>query len=205
MPTIEWFREDNTQISPSEKRFTMSYEAETGVATLVIRNALLVDEMSYKCVASNQYGTAKTIGVLVIKENKALRRSPTMSRRSISPATSAVDLRGPSLLLPVLEESEHSDSHTDKSGSENKQRLIKQSAEKNKISPVREEELAVTGRKIGCRILNDLPPSIELKEGEDLKLSCTIVSELSDSEIVWFRDGKPLKVGMKMISLSKKF
>ena len=45
----------------------MKYNYETGVAELIIRDSRISDEQSYKCVASNKYGTAKTIGVLVVK------------------------------------------------------------------------------------------------------------------------------------------
>jgi hypothetical protein len=51
----------------SDSRYEISYDLTTGTASLIIKNALISDEMSYKCVASNKYGVSKTIGVLVVK------------------------------------------------------------------------------------------------------------------------------------------
>jgi hypothetical protein len=209
VPEIEWFKEDHTQIKSSDKRYEMSYETETGTAKLIIKNALLVDEMSYKCVATNRHGTAKTFGVLVIKENKALR-SPTHLARSPNSATTAGDqmrTASPlrkidvpvSHLMPVLEESEHSDTQTDASAksAENSTRLAVSPAAK--ISPVREEELGAAAAP--CRVIQELPGNVEVKEGEDLKLSCTIRgggggggdSANDTVEIVWFKDNRPIK------------
>jgi hypothetical protein len=196
VPTIEWFKEDHSQIPSSDvdKRYEMSYDSETGTAKLVIRNALLVDEMSYKCVATNKHGTAKTFGVLVIKENRALR-SPT-HRSGSATATAELRTASPlrkidvpvSHLMPVLEESEHSDTQTDcsggKSAGESGNKLVM--SPDAKISPVREEEL------IPCKVLHELPARCEVKEGEDMKISCTIQGE-PDAEIVWFKDNKLLK------------
>lgn len=67
MPTIQWFKEDGTEISDKNDRYEISYSTETGIAQLVIKNTMTFDEMSYKCTATNQYGSAKTIGVLVVK------------------------------------------------------------------------------------------------------------------------------------------
>ena len=50
-----------------DTRYEVGYDLTTGTASLIIKNALVSDEMSYKCVASNKYGTSKTIGVLVVK------------------------------------------------------------------------------------------------------------------------------------------
>ncbi len=195
MPTIEWFKEDHSQILSIEKRYEMSYDSETGTAKLIIKNAQLADEMSYKCVATNRHGTAKSFGVLVIKENKALR-SPTHAARSGAHSPSS-ELRTASPLrkidvpvshlMPVIEESEHSDTQTDcsaKSGGENSNKVAV--SPDAKISPVREEEL------LACKVLRELPAKIEIKEGEDLKISCTIQGE-PDAEIVWFKDNKLLK------------
>ncbi len=66
MPKILWFREDGSEIKESEK-YQMTYDLETAKAELTIKSVLASDEMSYKCVASNLHGTAKTIGVLVVK------------------------------------------------------------------------------------------------------------------------------------------
>ena len=59
--------EDGIEVLDSNSRYDISYDLNTGTASLIIKNALISDEMSYKCVASNKYGTAKTIGVLVVK------------------------------------------------------------------------------------------------------------------------------------------
>lgn len=52
--------------------------------------------MSYKCVASNKYGTSKTIGVLVVKcKNPPIRKSPSPSpspSRSLSQSPTTVNL-----------------------------------------------------------------------------------------------------------------
>ena len=66
IPDISWFKEDLTHIV-TDSRYDMKYNYETGVAELIIRDSRISDEQSYKCVASNKYGTAKTIGVLVVK------------------------------------------------------------------------------------------------------------------------------------------
>lgn len=67
VPKIQWFKEDGTEILECNSRYEQSYSLETGMVELVIKCALISDEMSYKCVASNKHGTAKTLGVLVVK------------------------------------------------------------------------------------------------------------------------------------------
>jgi len=67
VPVIQWFTEDGVEILSSDTRYEVAYDLTTGTASLIIKNALVSDEMSYKCVASNKYGTSKTIGVLVVK------------------------------------------------------------------------------------------------------------------------------------------
>ena len=67
VPKIQWFKEDGTEIVEGMDRYEMTYSLDTGKAQLTIKNTLVSDEMSYKCVASNNYGTSKTIGVLVVK------------------------------------------------------------------------------------------------------------------------------------------
>ena len=66
VPEIGWLKEDSSEIK-ADSRYDMKYNIETGVAELIINDSRLSDEQSYKCVASNKYGTAKTIGVLVVK------------------------------------------------------------------------------------------------------------------------------------------
>lgn len=66
VPTIKWFNEEGTELTDSG-RFQTSYDLVTGQAELIVKNTEISDEMSYKCVASNEHGTSKTIGVLVIK------------------------------------------------------------------------------------------------------------------------------------------
>jgi hypothetical protein len=67
VPKIQWFKEDGKEIAETDQRYEISYDPHTAVAQLIIKYALTLDEMSYKCVASNKYGTSKTIGVLVVK------------------------------------------------------------------------------------------------------------------------------------------
>ena len=69
VPTIEWFTEDNVKIAADNPHYQISYNLETGRAELKINFSLITDEQSYKCVASNVHGTAKTVGVLVVKGN----------------------------------------------------------------------------------------------------------------------------------------
>ena len=66
IPEISWFKEDSTQIV-KDNRYDMKFNNETGVAELIIHDSRINDEQSYKCIASNKFGTAKTIGVLVVK------------------------------------------------------------------------------------------------------------------------------------------
>lgn len=66
IPEITWFKEDGTLIS-NDDHYEATYDIENGNTQLLIKNAQLSDEQSYKCVATNIYGTAKTIGVLVVK------------------------------------------------------------------------------------------------------------------------------------------
>jgi hypothetical protein len=68
IPQVSWFKEDGTQVIP-DSHYEINYDIETGNAELLINDAQIADEQSYKCVASNKYGTAKTIGVLVVKGN----------------------------------------------------------------------------------------------------------------------------------------
>lgn len=79
MPTIEWFNEDNTLIDTKESnKYQAEYDSQSGVAKLLVMNVSRRDEMSYKCVATNEHGTAKTVGVLVIKGNSWSLRSYQM-------------------------------------------------------------------------------------------------------------------------------
>lgn len=115
IPKIQWLCEDGSEILPTNPRFEIFYCLKTGNASLKIKNTLLSDEMSYKCVASNMYGTSKTIGILVVKANKDLKRNklepPTNSRRSASPLKK-IDVP-PSNLQPVKEETEISSSQSE--------------------------------------------------------------------------------------------
>lgn len=85
-------------------------------------------------------------------------------------------------LTPLIEESEHSDSQLDPS------KLVLVST----ISTVEEEETTQ-----GVKIVGELPSRLEIKEGEDLKLSCVIETPAgmtgSDVEIAWWKNGCPLK------------
>ena len=68
VPKIKWFTEEGTEITEEDnQRFQMNYNLVTGRAELKIKKVLISDEQSYKCVATNDHGSAKTIGVLVIK------------------------------------------------------------------------------------------------------------------------------------------
>lgn len=115
VPKIQWLCEDGTEILASNVRYDISYCLNTGNATLKIKNTLLSDEMSYKCVASNKYGTAKTIGILVVKANKNAKKlePPAENRRSASPLKN-IDVP-PSNLQPVKEETEVSSSQSEES------------------------------------------------------------------------------------------
>ena len=72
VPKIQWFTEEGNEISESDDYYQMNYNLETGRAELIVKNTKISDEMSYKCIASNEHGTAKTIGVLVIKSKPKL-------------------------------------------------------------------------------------------------------------------------------------
>lgn len=123
MPKIQWFLEDGTEITPDNDRYEMSYSEKTGDCQLTIKNARSSDEASYKCVATNRFGTSKTLGLLMIKSNKTLsRKSPSpirspdspklgSSRRSYSPLKN-IEVP-PSNLLPVKEETELSSQSED--------------------------------------------------------------------------------------------
>lgn len=67
VPTIKWYTEEGVEITEDNDHYQMSYDLTTGRAELTIEKIHISDEMSYKCVASNEHGTAKTIGVMVIK------------------------------------------------------------------------------------------------------------------------------------------
>lgn len=115
IPKIQWLCENGTEILSSDDRYEISYCLKTGNAALKIKNTLISDEMSYKCVASNKYGTAKTIGILVVKANKNARKlePPAENRRSASPLKN-IDVP-PSNLQPVKEETEVSSSQSEDS------------------------------------------------------------------------------------------
>jgi hypothetical protein len=53
-----------------DSRYKISYEIETGIAELVIKSVISSDEISYKCIASNKHGTAKSICSLAVKKSK---------------------------------------------------------------------------------------------------------------------------------------
>ncbi len=71
VPEITWFTEEGEEIRTND-HYQMSYDLQTGRAELKIKKILISDEQSYKCVASNVHGSAKTIGVLVIKSKSFL-------------------------------------------------------------------------------------------------------------------------------------
>ncbi|RNA34764.1 muscle M-line assembly unc-89-like [Brachionus plicatilis] len=172
IPKIQWFCEDGTEIQPSNPRYEISYCLKTGNATLRIKNTLLSDEMSYKCVASNTHGTAKTIGILVVRANKDKKKlvPPANDRRSASPLKN-IDVP-PSNLLPVKEETEISSSQSEES-----------IVDILKISENEEKK---------CRILDRPPELLKIKEGDDLKICFNIVGDPSPT-IFWFKDNEPLK------------
>jgi hypothetical protein len=66
VPKIKWYNEEGIELVYGD-RYQTNYDLETGQAELIVKNTQISDEMSYKCVASNEYGTSKTVGVLVIK------------------------------------------------------------------------------------------------------------------------------------------
>ena len=137
IPEISWFKEDGTQIVP-DSHYEIKYNNETGVAELLVNDACIPDEQSYKCVASNKYGNAKTIGVIVVKglfvffkfyfesliflciaaRSASKNSSPSRTlappvdpvKRNVSPLRN-IEVP-PSNLLPVKEETEVS-SHSD--------------------------------------------------------------------------------------------
>ncbi len=123
MPRVRWYKEDGSEIVESDTRYKISYDLENGKAELLIKCALISDEQSYKCVASNEHGTSKTIGVLVVKANKSAK-SPSPNR-SLEPPSSTGQLAKrtlsplrnidvpPSNLHPVKEESELSSSQSE--------------------------------------------------------------------------------------------
>ena len=67
MPEIQWYLEDGTEITNNNDHYEISYSKETGQCQMIIKNSGPKDEMSYKCVATNLYGTSKTLGLLIIK------------------------------------------------------------------------------------------------------------------------------------------
>ncbi|CAF0740265.1 unnamed protein product [Brachionus calyciflorus] len=174
VPKIQWLKEDGTEILETDIRYEMSYCLKTGNATLKIKNTLLGDEMSYKCVASNKHGTSKTIGVLVVKAKKNKPSSNLLppvnssSKRSLSPLRN-IDVP-PSNLQPVKEETEISSSQSEDSIVD----LLKITEDKS------------------CRILERPDETIHVKEGEDLKFFFAIQGD-PEPEIKWFRDNEPLK------------
>jgi hypothetical protein len=123
VPKIQWYREDNSEILPTDERYEMSYSLDDGKAQLTIKKAVRADEISYKCVASNEHGTSKTIGILVVKANKALKSHSPSPSRSLEPPTTSLKQRScsplrnidvpPSNLQPVKEETEVSSSQSE--------------------------------------------------------------------------------------------
>lgn len=117
MPRIQWFLDDGTEIKPS-RRHEMNYDLATGDVQLVIKNTRPSDEASYKCVATNRYGTSKTLGLLLLKpSHKPISpKSPSPKRSSDFPKITGCRSDSPlknievpvSNLLPVKEEAEHS-------------------------------------------------------------------------------------------------
>jgi len=112
VPKITWYTEEGEEMKPSD-HYQMNYDLNTGRAELRIKRIKISDEQSYKCVASNIHGQAKTIGVLVIKNYKKKSKSPspgrcltppTQSKRGVSPLKN-IDVPV-SNLQPVKEETE---------------------------------------------------------------------------------------------------
>ena len=54
---------------PDVGRFTTSYDRASGAATLTIRGTRVTDEMSYKCVASNKHGSARSSCALFVQSS----------------------------------------------------------------------------------------------------------------------------------------
>jgi hypothetical protein len=165
IPTIQWFREDETEISQTD-RFEMKYDLETGMANLKIKNVMIFDEMTYKCLATNKHGTAKTIANLVVKAIKS-PKSPVSTKNISVTRRSASPLRNievpPSNLTSVTEETEHSGSQSE---AEN---LKKKSNTETATDPKQQHD---------CKILTQMPEKIEIKEGEDLKICCNVLGNL---------------------------
>lgn len=169
VPKVQWLKEDGTEILDTDLRYEISYSLETGIADLFIKSTLLSDEMSYKCVASNKYGTSKTIGVLVVKANKTSNpsspsrtlRAPDSNQRSKSPLKN-IDV--PVSNLPTVKE------ENELTSSQSEEAIADILAHKltTIISPIVE-------KNEGCKLMIEPPELLEVKEGEDVKICFNIL------------------------------
>ena len=167
VPKIQWFKEDLSEIDPAvNNRYEIRYDLTSGEAELLIKNVLRSDEMTYKCVASNKYGTCKTIGVLMVKASKSVKspsrslEPPKSPNRCLSPLRN-IDVP-PSNLQTVKEETEVSSQSEDATETLNK---LKDNSSLN------EDKIE------GCQLLTQPPLLIQVKEGEDIKISCEILGK----------------------------
>lgn len=67
MPEVCWFR-NGDEIEPSDRiQGHIECVADEVIFRLFIKNARLGDTFTYKCVASNPYGTAESQGKLTVE------------------------------------------------------------------------------------------------------------------------------------------
>ncbi|CAF1178754.1 unnamed protein product [Adineta ricciae] len=88
--TITWFFNDK-QIQSNTDRYIIDENSKTGICLLTIKNIGADDEGSYRCVATNKFGSSVTTGFLAVLRRKR-SQSPSPSRnaspnRSLSPSS----------------------------------------------------------------------------------------------------------------------
>lgn len=63
--SIAWFYNDK-QIESNNEKYSIDENAKTGICLLTIRNIIPDDEGTYRCVATNKFGSSVTTGFLAV-------------------------------------------------------------------------------------------------------------------------------------------
>lgn len=76
LPEIKWLIEDE-DLNDNNNTYTTKYDKQSGLVNLIVNNISTINknQILLTCIASNEYGIAKTIGILIIRPIGALLTS----------------------------------------------------------------------------------------------------------------------------------
>ena len=67
MPSVKWYREGIEIEENSSEGITVTFDENTGLATLIIKQVSIKDSAKYTCVARNVLGSCSTSSTLHVK------------------------------------------------------------------------------------------------------------------------------------------